>query len=547
MKKDNIAGAVDQNELVTRRLDFMDIDARSCASIKSLKPFIEAELPKALDAFYAKVRKVPELKNFFSSDAHMAQAKNAQIGHWNNISNGDFGPEYGRKVRTIGSVHARIGLEPTWYIGGYAMIADHLVRAAVKDMFPKSGLFAKNKMNADEVGAALGNLLKAVFLDMDLAISVYMDEAQAARKRAREEASAAEQKIIKDVFGKALAAIAAKDICHRVEGDLPEAYQSLKDDFNFALHELCVTIMDVKMAAGQIQSGTAQISQATTELAKRTEQQAASVEETATALNEITEAVNSSSQRAQEAGKLVEHASKGAEGSGRVVKQAVEAMEAIAGSSGQISNIIGVIDDIAFQTNLLALNAGVEAARAGDAGKGFAVVAQEVRELAQRSANAAKEIKTLITTSGEQVTHGVRLVGETGEALERIATEVREINAHIVSIVEASREQSVSLKEISSAMHTMDQGTQQNASMVEETSASTQQLSSEVDGIVNKLDAFSFQNAPEEYRARFHAPAPKQAAPAPAPKQSVRQMTTKIARSFGGAAAAAAADDWQEF
>jgi methyl-accepting chemotaxis protein len=219
------------------------------------------------------------------------------------------------------------------------------------------------------------------------------------------------------------------------------------------------------------------------------------VEETAAALEEITTTVKDSARRAEEVGRLVDRARGNAEQSGVIVEDAVRAMEGIEKSSSEISNIIGVIDEIAFQTNLLALNAGVEAARAGEAGKGFAVVAQEVRELAQRSANAAKEIKTLINASTSQVQSGVDLVGNAGKALETIVREVQEINRHIDAIVTSSREQSTGLQEINTAINTIDQGTQQNAAMVEEQTAASHGLASEAAALNDLLAQFQLATA----------------------------------------------------
>ncbi|MCF6371387.1 methyl-accepting chemotaxis protein, partial [Rhizobium halophilum] len=220
-----------------------------------------------------------------------------------------------------------------------------------------------------------------------------------------------------------------------------------------------------------IDSGSREISQSAEDLSKRTEQQAASLEETAAALDQITTNVANSSKRAEEARTVAIQANENARQSGTVVANAVDAMGKIEQSSNQISSIIGVIDDIAFQTNLLALNAGVEAARAGEAGKGFAVVAQEVRELAQRSATAAKEIKDLIRNSSVEVANGVQLVSQTGEALKTIETYIVTINQHMDAIATSSREQSVGLSEVNTAVNQMDQVTQQNAAMVEEANA----------------------------------------------------------------------------
>ncbi len=475
---------------IDRRLQFMKIDDAATTAIRALKPFIESELPKGLDSFYEAMGQVPELARFFSSSDHVNRAKQAQLGHWGNISNGDFGDDYVQKVRTIGSVHARIGLEPTWYIGGYALIADHLIRAAIKQHFPKKGLFAKSDVTTDEFANSLASVMKAIFLDMDIALSVYQDEARAARQKMRDEAIGAERKMVIDSFGSAMDAISKNNLAHRIDADLPEVYEELQNNFNSALDKLCETLGDINQAAAEILGATAEIAEATDELAGRTEQQAATVEETAAALEQVSTAVIDSTKRAEDASKLVSATRQDAANSGEIVQEAVSAMGAIETSSQEISSIIGVIDDIAFQTNLLALNAGVEAARAGDAGKGFAVVAQEVRQLAQRSADAAKEIKTLITNSGQQVEKGVSLVGRTGASLGEIVKRVEEIDINVAAIAESAREQSLGLKEINTAINTMDHNTQSNAGMVEENSTATRQLRSEVERISQMLQAF---------------------------------------------------------
>ncbi|NLS19986.1 PAS domain S-box protein [Rhizobium sp. P40RR-XXII] len=292
----------------------------------------------------------------------------------------------------------------------------------------------------------------------------------------------------------------AECLTNLAEGNLSQAIakpfipslERLRGDFNGACDKLSQAMSTVADNAHAISSGSNQIRAAADDLAKRTEQQAASIEQTAAALEEITRAVKDSSRRAGDAGGLVVEARKHAEHSGEIVRNAIGAMDQIEASSREISNIIGVIDEIAFQTNLLALNAGVEAARAGDAGKGFAVVAQEVRELAQRSAKAAKEIKTLITASGAQVANGVALVTNAGSALQEIATQVQEIDTNVAAIVEGAREQSTALAEISQAVNTVDQGTQQNAAMVEEQTAASHSLAREATALFELLAQFQY-------------------------------------------------------
>ncbi len=279
--------------------------------------------------------------------------------------------------------------------------------------------------------------------------------------------------------GRGLASLSDGDLSHRITDDFPGEYAALKQHFNTALTSLEDAIIGLNATIHNINSGTNEISRSAEDLAQRTEQQAASLEETAAALNEITEQVNHSADNARVAATTVRTACSDAEASGDIVRKAITAMNGIESSSQEVSSIIGVIDEIAFQTNLLALNAGVEAARAGEAGKGFAVVAQEVRELAQRSAKAAKEIKTLIGASGMQVKEGVALVGSAGEALARIAGQVMKVNGLVAEISSSASEQATGLREINNAMNQMDQVTQQNAAMVEETTAASMILNEE--------------------------------------------------------------------
>jgi methyl-accepting chemotaxis protein len=408
----------------------------------------------------------------------------------------------------------------------------------------------------DEVGEMAAAV--AVFRDNAVAQARLEQEATDGRSlseremRARDAAKAkdaADTQAAVDALAFGLNRLSDGDVAYRINETFVEHLDGLRESFNASLEKLQDALRAVGDNARVINSGAGEIRSAADDLARRTEQQAASLEETAAALEQITTTVRDSTRRAEEVGVLVERARVGAEKSGAVVRQAVGAMNEIEKSSGEIGNIIGVIDDIAFQTNLLALNAGVEAARAGEAGKGFAVVAQEVRELAQRSANAAKEIKLLINTSGNQVRAGVALVGETGSALVLIEKEVTEITGHVRAIVEAAREQSTGISEINTAVNTMDQGTQQNAAMVEQTNAASHTLASEASSLNDLLGQFNIGNG----SSRPAAPALRAAGASSRPVASpARALTSKLAGSFGrgGSTAAARApsnDSWEEF
>ncbi|ASY63676.1 Methyl-accepting chemotaxis protein [Sinorhizobium sojae CCBAU 05684] len=407
-----------------------------------------------------------------------------------------------------------------------------------------------------------------------------MDRARERQATEREQAVALIRTAV-DALGRALNQLAegnlAVAILEPFEGDL----DALRRDFNNAVERLSHALADVKENTVSIEANGRQMRSAADDLARRTERQAASLEQTSAALEEITATVKTATQRAEEASRMVGETRVNAEESGRIVGEAIAAMARIEGASNEIGKIINVIDEIAFQTNLLALNAGVEAARAGEAGKGFAVVAQEVRELAQRAAGAAKDIKALVTRSGEEVGSGVKLVQATGDALGRIGVNVARINEHMSSIVVAAREQQTGLNEINTAVGQLDQMTQQNAAMVEQTNAASHTLAQDAErlsALVNQFRNGEMRETPMRVAAptaslaqpamktggakaekapataaaparpvSLRKPAPVQASARPAPSPA-KALMGKLAGAFGNTSAAApSSDNWEEF
>jgi len=377
-----------------------------------------------------------------------------------------------------------------------------------------------------------------------------MSEQERAAREAEKAAEAEADRVTIEALGRGLAAMADGDLTYRIDTEFAPKAAQLKSDFNAAIAQLQQAVSVVVANIAGIRSGAGEISQAADDLSRRTEQQAAGLEETAAALDEITATVNKTASGARQASDVVQAAKGDAETSGVIVRDAVQAMQAIEGSSEQISQIIGVIDEIAFQTNLLALNAGVEAARAGEAGRGFAVVASEVRALAQRSAEAAKEIKTLISTSSTQVGSGVKLVGQTGEALQRIVDRVAEIDGLVSEIAASAQEQAIGLAEVNTAVNQMDQVTQQNAAMVEQSTAASHSLAQEAQSLQASVARFKVGSAAQVAAAPARAPAPAPASSAPA-KPAHRMVQALKTLGRGGAApaqqAAPAEDGWEEF
>ncbi|MEO5807931.1 methyl-accepting chemotaxis protein [Devosia sp.] len=487
------------------RLDFIGLDEAALQRLESVQVHVDKHLPLALDKFYAKISRIPVVARFFDGKPQMDRAQSKQIGHWKAIAAGQFDDDYFAASTRVGLRHAQIGLEPRWHIGGYGIIFETLVRGLIHDATADALQSTPSRFgrkppkptavlaSADAMAAALSDVLKSMLLDIDIGVTAYFDKLSSEAKAADD---AAKERINRAVTltGDVLKDMAEGDLTSRITAEFEPEFTQIKEDTNAVADKLSGIVSQLQRTSRSLKTATGEILSGSNDLADRTTRQAATIEETSAAIEQLSLAVVENARRAVTASEKAQTVSVRATEGGAVMSEANAAMTAIEMSSGKISSIIGLIDDIAFQTNLLALNASVEAARAGDAGNGFAVVAVEVRRLAQSAAQASSEIKTLIEVSAGEVRNGSKLVSQAAETLVDILAGAQESAGLIDSIAQANREQSSALEEVSVAVRQLDEMTQHNAALVEQTNAAIEQTeaqASELDQIVDvfRIDA----------------------------------------------------------
>lgn len=524
-------------ELQTR-LDFIGLDPDAIKRLQLIQVQVDKHLPLALDKFYDKIRTVPEVMKFFSGREQMGRAQSRQVDHWKTIASGKFDADYLAASHKVGLRHAQIGLEPRWYIGGYGVIVETLISGVIHD-YMESELASMRKLKHDKVlesidvmSAALVEIIRALLVDIDIAVSTYFDMLTRQSREADERNAARINRAV-ELTGAVLKAYSNGDLTMRITEEFDAEFQQIKDDTNAVGDRLSHIVSQLRQTSGSLKTATSEILSGANDLSDRTTKQAATIEETSAAMEQMVQTVIQSAEQAEGASVKAQAASQTAEDGGRIMQETTAAMERITTSSAKVSDIIGMIDNIAFQTNLLALNASVEAARAGEAGKGFAVVAIEVRRLAQSAAQASQEVKALVEQSEAEVVTGSRLVADASSKLVTLLDAVKE-NAELLEVIAAgSRSQASSIEEINIAIRQMDEMTQQNAALVEETNAAIEQTetqANELDGIVE-----FFVTAGETHRGNAVHELQRRAATS-APRPAVRVV--------GGGTTS---NDWSEF
>ena len=516
------------NDNVLTRLKFMGITERDQASLAEIAPMIAAMIGDGLDHFYAKARATPETAAFFRDEAHISKAKAAQDAHWMRIASGKFDDQFHSSVRRIGGVHARIGLEPRWYVGAYALVLEKLLLGVAKRCSPWRRLLSRFRTPPASVASVA--IVKAALLDLEMSVSIYFEQSQAER----------DQAIAK--LGQALQALSEGDLVTVLSG-LPSNFATLEGSFNQTLSSMRDMIGGVTHSAEGIRTGSNEIAQASEDLARRTESNAASLEETSAALAQIDGRLRATAASSTKTVTRADQAITTVGGGRETAEQAVQAMTRVSDSAKGIDSVIEGLDKIAVQTRVLAMNAAVEAGRAGDAGRGFAVVADLVSALAMRAEEEAKRARDQLTLTQTDIVTAVQAVQKVDGALANISVDVGEVHTLLGTMSDDATAQSSAITQISAAIGAMDQATQQNAAMVEETSAAARNLIAEVTSLARQTAMFTIGHGASRPSIQAHVP---HTASTPVPAHSYRSPVAAL-QARDTALAPAGGDDWNAF
>ena len=415
------------------RLRFAGLDAASTALMREHRNLLLPHVKNALRDLFHRFQSYPDASRNFQSEAQIDRLHDLGQSHWDVLTDARFDALYAERVRALADAERRMGLDPRWHIAGHAVVLEHLVSGLIDEFWSKS-MFPSAAARKAKLAELVTVVLRTALVDLEIAVSLRFNESRMSHQQALADARNAHRVETRSLLSAISECLAAKDFSGELEAAAPDQYGDLFESLNAALAAIQSALVATSERSEAAHASTGRLSLSVAAIADSATLASGSLSLTASDLGEIAAKAERAAESARGAETATVKARQSAVTSGEIVSEAISAMSGIEQSAEKIGQIIGVIDEIAFQTNLLALNAGIEAARAGESGRGFAVVAQEVRALAQRSADAAREIKLLVSGTKTQVDSGVQMVARTQEAIGDIVSQVSGINETIVAL-----------------------------------------------------------------------------------------------------------------